>query len=120
MNEQIFGIIAALIGAVITFIVGLWANHKYRHQARTKLSEWLRRNNLNKKAVTSAVVRADKVLGTADKFVCRFFVKTEKTGEQKISEQVMTLEELEKEIPELAKQARSADKLETNFFSQVQ
>ena len=119
MNDQLFAIIGWAIAAVVSFIVGLWVNHKYRHQARTKLAEWLRRNNLNKKAVTKAVVHADKVLGSVDKYVCRFFVKAETTSEQKVTEQVLTLEEMRKELPELAAELSRADHAEMNFLEQV-
>jgi FtsZ-interacting cell division protein ZipA len=120
MNDQLIGVIFNIIAAIVVFVVGLWANHKYRHKARTKLAEWLRKNNLNTEAVTKAVVHADKVLGSTDKFVCRFFVKTEKTGEQQVSEQILTLDEMKKELPSLAIQMKDADHSEINFLEHVQ
>ena len=93
MEEQILGLAVAAAVAV----GGVYLAWKFRHHIREQVAEWLRTHGLQKSALMDVLMVCDTVAGALDKrIVCKIFVKTQHTVEQKISEQTYTLEEISK------------------------
>lgn len=93
MEEQLFG----LAVGVIALAGGAYFAWKYRHEVREKVAEWLRIRGLEKSALMDALMICDTLAGVVEKkILCKIFVKTQKTGEQKVFEQTYTMDEIQK------------------------
>lgn len=90
---------AVAIGAVAG---GLYLSHKFRHKVREDVRDWLHRNNLAKTRLTDVLMVCDRVAGQVDKVTCKIFVETQEKGQQVVSEETYSLEQLQKMHPDIA------------------
>ncbi len=99
MEEQIFKLAVAAIVAGS----GLYLAWRFRHRLRDQVAAWLHANGLQKSALMDVLIVCDMLAGAVEKrILCKIFVKTKQTGEQKISEQTYTLEEISKIDPDVS------------------
>jgi hypothetical protein len=116
MEEQLFNV---AIGA-IALAGGAYIAWRYRHQVRETVASWLRTHGLEKSALMEALMVCDAVIGTLDKqVICKIFVTTQKTGQQKISEVSYTLEEFQKKQPDLYAALNQTGHAQKNILKQV-
>jgi hypothetical protein len=119
MNDQTIKLVFGAAAAVGVAIGGYYATRKYlpivrnrikdwlendRHNIREKVVNWLHEKNLNKTALMDLVSIFDEVAGSSNKIMFKVRAKTEQTGIVDIYEEIITLEELEKVDPDVAKQ----------------
>lgn len=107
MNDNLAQLAIGAVVATGAVVCGLYAAHKYRAEVRDRVQRWLHQNNLEKTALTDVLFVCDNVAGQANKFTCKIFVKTKEKGEQKVSENTYSLEELKKVNPDIAAQMES-------------
>ena len=98
MEEQI----VELLVAGIAVIGAIYFARKFRHQIREKIAEWLRARNLEKSALMDVLMVCDTIAGAVETgIICKIFVTTKQTGEQEISNQTYTPEEIKKIDPDV-------------------
>ena len=135
MNEQTIKLIFGAAAAVGVAIGAYYASRKYlpvvrerithwlendRHIIREQVNDWLHRNKLNKTALSDVVIKFDTVANYSNNILCKVYAKTKETGEVKISEKTMSIEELLKEDASVAEQViQKIAKEETSIMSQV-
>ena len=93
------------IGAVVAVGAvagGLYLSHKFRHKVREDVKNWLHRNNLAETRLMDVLMVCDRAAGQTDKVTCKIFVKTQEKGQQIVSEETYSLEQLQKLHPEVA------------------
>jgi hypothetical protein len=99
MEEQLLEI---AIG-VLALAGGVYFAWKYRNEVREKVAQWLRNNGLGQSLLMDVWMSCDTLAGAVEKkIICKIFVKTQKTGEQKVYEQTLTLEQLKSIEPSVA------------------
>lgn len=111
---------------IITFVIGLvvlavtaYIAWRLRHRIREKVAAWLRDHELEKSSLMNVWIECDKVGVAAKKIACKIFVVTEKTGEQQISEDILTPEALEKLYPDVYAQFQKQGHVRTSILQQV-
>jgi hypothetical protein len=119
MNDQTIKLVFGVAAAVGVAIGGYYATRKYlpivrnriknwletdRHNIREQVIAWLHKNNLDKTALLDLVNICDTVANLSNKIMFKVCAKTEKTGLVDVYEEIITLEELEKVDPDVAKQ----------------
>lgn len=135
MNDQNIKLILGAAAAVGIAIGGYYATRKYlpivrnritnwlsndRHLIRDRVTNWLDENNLNETALTDLVYICDSVAGFSNKILCRVYAKTEKTGKVKVYEEEISVEELQKVAPDIAKQLiQKMSQEETSIMKQI-
>jgi predicted TIM-barrel enzyme len=116
MEEQLFNVaIGAFALAGSAYIA--W---RYRHQVRETVASWLRTHGLEKSALMDALMVCDTVIGTIEKrVICKILVTTQKTGEQQISETTYSMEEFQKNQPDLYATLEKTGHAYKNILKQV-
>ncbi len=98
MEEQLFGL---ALGAVALAGSAYFA-WKYRHQVREKVKDWLHARGLEQSALMDALMVCDTLAGAIERnVICKIFVRTQTTGEQKVFEQSYTMDEIRKIDPDV-------------------
>ncbi|OYQ67490.1 hypothetical protein B9G53_01155 [Pseudanabaena sp. SR411] len=93
-------LIKLAIGAAV-LAGGTYIAWRFRHQLREKVAAWLRNHNLEKSALMEVLLVCDRIAGSINQFSCKVFAITRQTGEQKISEEVVSLDTLKKSDPDV-------------------
>lgn len=118
MKDALPSIIGFLIGIVV-LAVAAYAAWRFRHRIRDKVASWLRAHDLEESKLMEAWIEFDNIGVAAKKIACKIFVVTEETGEQKISEETLTPEALEKLDPDAYAQFQKQGHARKSILQQV-
>lgn len=116
MEEQILNLAVAAIvaGGALYFA---W---RFRHRIREQVAAWLRAQGLQESALMDVLMDCDGLAGSVEKgILCKIFVKTKQTGEQKISEQTYTLEEISKIDPDVSAELEKRGQVRKSILKEV-
>lgn len=80
---------AVALGAIIA---AGWLISKFWDNIREEVAAWLRKNNLQESSLMNVWIKFDNMVSTVK---CKVFAKTQKTGEQQITERTLTPKEIE-------------------------
>ncbi|MEQ8467214.1 MAG: hypothetical protein RIC07_27065 [Coleofasciculus sp. E1-EBD-02] len=93
---------------------------RYRHKIYKEVNQWLNQNNLTKAALTEVRVIYDHISVGARNIVRKLFVSTNQGPNQKISEEIISKEELRKRDPEIYEWLQNHSCVEQNILEQFQ
>lgn len=99
---------------------GAYLAWRYRHKIYKEVNKWLNNNNLTKAALTEVRVKYDYVSVGARNIVRKLFVSTTQVRNQKISEEIVSEEELRKLKPEIYERLQNFDCIERSILEQFQ
>lgn len=99
MSSDSANIIIAVVGTIIIAAIALYLGWRYRQKIRGEVSKWLRQRNLDKSVLMSAFILYDNVIAGVDRVKRKILVETAETGQEVVSEQDISLEELRKIYP---------------------
>jgi hypothetical protein len=119
MNEQTFKVAIATVAGVGAVIGGLYLARRFRHKVRTQIESWLHDRGLSKSALTDIIYVCDRAGFYMDKVTCKIFVETKEVGKVQVSEETLSVEELERINPEIAAQVRKNVHAEKSIMSQI-
>lgn len=112
--------VAQLVISAAVLAGGAYVAWRFRSQIREKVAAWLRAHNLQKSALMDVWIICDKVsVAVKQKIVCKIFAVTKETGEQQVSEDILTPEELEKLYPDVYAQFQKQGYVRKSILQQV-
>lgn len=118
--KDIFPYIFGFLISLVMLAVAAYIAWKFRHRIREKLAAWLRTNNLENSALMDVLLVCDKLAGTVDKkIICKVFVVTQETGEQKISEETLSTDVLKNLYPDIYAQLEKQEHAQKSILKQV-
>ncbi len=116
MEEQI----VELLVAGIAVIGAIYLARKFRHQIREKIAEWLRARNLEKSALMDVLMVCDTIAGAIETgIICKIFVKTKQTGQENISEQTYSADEIKQIDPDVFEELIKRGHAKKSIMAQV-
>jgi len=119
MLDIIFKVVEAIVGAVVVgaavggtiYVIANWP------EIKDAISSWLRKNNLSKSTLMSALVIFDKIAVGIRR---RIIVKTPQTGTRTIEEKTFSEKEIRKEEPDVYKQLQTKSRIKFDVMDQIQ
>ena len=135
MNAQTIKLLFGAVAVAGVAIGGYYATRKYlpvvrnritqwlsddRHKIRKKVIDWLHKNNLNRTALSKLVFVLDNFASVSNKILGKVYAETEEIGEVKISNETISLDELQNIDPDVAQQViNKLRQEEINIMDQV-
>jgi len=119
MSEEVVKVSIAVVGFIAVAAGGLYLGWRYRQKIREQVSSWLRQRNLEKSSLMSALLFFDKVVVGLEMVRRRFIVITAETGQEVISEENISLEELRKLSPEIYELLNAGNSVEQDIYKLV-
>ena len=117
--KDIFPYIFGFLISLVMLAVAAYFAWQFRHRIREKIKAWLHAQNLDKSALMDILFVCDDDTGAAKKIVCKIFAVTKETGEQQISEEMLTPEELEKLYPDVYSQLQKQGHAKKSILQQI-
>jgi len=119
MLDIIFKVVEAIVGAVVVgaavggtiYVIANWP------EIKDAISSWLRKNNLSKSALMSALVIFDRIAVGIRR---RIIVETPQTGTKTIEDETFSEEKLRKEEPDVYKELQKRNHVEIDVMEQIQ
>lgn len=117
--KDIFPYLFGFLISLVMLAVAAYVAWRFRHRIREKIRAWLSAHNLEKSKLMDVLFVCDDVSGAAKKIVCKIFAVTKETGEQKISEEMLTPEELERLYPDVYAQFQKQGHARKSILQQI-
>lgn len=118
MNDQTIKLLVGALATAGVAIGGYYAYRRYMPVVREKTGKWLRanrpkireqvrkwlhNNNLQESKLLNVYMAFDNVAGYSEKVLCKVYAETKETGKVKVSEEVISIDELKNIDPDVAK-----------------
>jgi len=98
MSSELIKVAITAIGAVAVAGGFVYIGWRYRQKIREEVSQWLQQKNLEKTVLMSALVIFDNVTSSLERVRRRIIVETSEIGQQIISEEIVAMDSLPKEL----------------------
>ena len=112
--------VAQLVFGVAVLAGGVYIAWRLRNQIREKIAAWLRDHGLEKSKLMDVLIVCDNMTTVVNqKLVCKIFAITQETGEQEVSEEMLSPETLENLYPDVYAQLQKQGHVRESILQQL-